>query len=272
MRWSSTQATAFKTACGSSRADGSRTRLSPIALVGQTRKGRGTTQARRAIQSVPAVDAATAELIAVLIGAIRFFETLYAAAAVGGTQRTERRGAAFSIFVTLVANEPALVTPVLALAVDIFLAFLEAAIGERVASIPDVAVGRRHASDTAVTRGLATGKPRRRAIRVIRALRAQQVVAAMQISGTDCNVATANLLGATTTKIARACVTSRGRAATAQPGVTTATGRAIARGTAERCPCASGRTARSRDRHHVKKETVVAGRAAQSERQHGDER
>jgi hypothetical protein len=81
---------------------------------------------------------------------------LHATAAVAGTQSAERRAAAFSIFVTLVANEPVLVTPVLALAVQVLAAFLEAAIRQRVAGITDVAVGRRHASDTAVTTGLAT--------------------------------------------------------------------------------------------------------------------
>ena len=127
-----------------------------IALVRQARKGRGTTQARRAIKSVSTVDAATGELVAKLVWAIRIFAALHAAAAVAGAQGPERRAATFAIFVTLVADEPVLITPVLALAVDVFAASFEAAIGERVAGITDVAVGSRHASDTAVTSGLAT--------------------------------------------------------------------------------------------------------------------
>jgi len=53
-----------------------------------------------------------AELIAVLVGAIRFLAALDAATAVAGAQVPEGRGRALSIFVAFVANVASLVAAV----------------------------------------------------------------------------------------------------------------------------------------------------------------
>ena len=100
-------------------------------LIRQAVKGSGAAQARGAVQSVAAVDAATDELITVLVRAIRVFATLHAAAAVAGAQGSERRRGALAIFVALVADLSPVVAAVGALrAIAVLVTGVQTAIGE----------------------------------------------------------------------------------------------------------------------------------------------
>jgi len=83
-----------------------------VELAEHAAESHGIANLGRAVTSIPTLDAASSELIAVSGGAVRFFTTLHATAAVTRAQAAGGGADAFSVFVALVANLPSLIAAV----------------------------------------------------------------------------------------------------------------------------------------------------------------